>query len=125
MDNKQLEQQIEQYRELAKENPKIDVSTLVLNAFQNSSGEQNYLSKKEKRWGYWIALGIPPFGLIFAAKFYFSHKQDGKSSAWVCVALTVFSLLLFVILFKVTLSSSGTSLQQIEQINPQVQQLLQ
>ena len=116
---KQLESQIEQYKQLAKENPNIDLSTLALSAFQNLNGEQNFLTKKEKHWGYLISIGAPPFGLIFALKFYLSGKNDGKSTAWICVALTIFSIVSFAILFQVTLSSSGTSLNQIRQITPQ------
>jgi|GEM_PF-1175186 len=125
MDQKQLEQQIETYKQLGKENPNIDVASLVMNAFQTSAGEHNFLSKKEKRWGFLVSIGLPPIGLFFALRFYLSGKSDGKNAAWICIALTVISIVAFVLLFQVTLSSSGTNLQQIEQINPsQVQQLI-
>jgi hypothetical protein len=95
-----------------------------MNALQQQ--ETNKLSDKQKRWAYLISLGAPPFGLIFAVKFYLSGKEDGEQAAWICGALTAVSILLFVLLGKVILSSSGTSLKQIEQIKPaDIQQLTQ
>jgi Na+-driven multidrug efflux pump len=73
-----------------------------------------------------ISLGLPPFGLLYAAKFYFSGKADGKQAAYVNIALTFISVILLFVLVKGMLSGTGTSVQQIEQIQPQdYQQFLQ
>lgn len=124
MDEQKLGQEIKRYQDLAKSDKKIDVASLALSAF--AQAKQNQLSGKEKRWAYLISLSVPPVGLFFAVKFYFSGKDDGEEAAFICIILTVLSILVFVVLFKLSLSGSGTNVQQIEQIKPtDVQQLLQ
>src|SRR3989344_3654009 len=86
MNEDKLAKELEVYKELASKDKKIDVASLVINALQKQ--EANLLSTGEKRWAYLISLGLPPFGLIFAAKFYYSGKDDGHTAAWICIALT-------------------------------------
>lgn len=122
--NQKLERQFQDYQNLAKENKNIDVASLMLNAIQNQN--QNVVSSKTKKWAYLISVGLPPFGLLFALKFYFSEEDDAKNVAYMCIVLTIVSVLLFYFLMKVVLSGSGTSLQQIQQIKPSdIQQLTQ
>ena len=124
MNEDKLAKELEVYKELASKDKKIDVASLVINALQKQ--EANLLSTSEKRWAYLISLGLPPFGLIFAAKFYYSGKDDGHTAAWICIALTGMSVLLFFLLGSAILSSSGASLNQIQQIQPSdIEQLLQ
>jgi hypothetical protein len=112
-----LEQQVSEYAKLAKEDKNIDVASLMLNAIQNDN--KNVVSGKMKKWAYLVSVGAPPFGLLFALKFYvFSEEDDAKSVANVCVILTVISIALFLILGNIFISSSGTSVKQIEQITP-------
>lgn len=112
------------YKELAKQNKKIDVASLMINALQKR--ELNLLSDKQKRWAFLVSLLFPPVGLIFAVKFYFSGKDDGEQSAWVCALLTALSILLFILFTKVLFSGSGLDINQLQQINPSdIQQLIQ
>jgi hypothetical protein len=75
---------------------------------------------------YLVSLGLPPFGLLYAVKYYFGDDENDKQAAKVCIALTIFSVVVFIIFSKLLFSGSGTSLQQIEQIKPQdIQQLTQ
>ncbi|HTL39791.1 MAG TPA: hypothetical protein VL306_03190 [Methylomirabilota bacterium] len=112
MDNEEkISQELQTLQQLAQQDKKIDVASLLLDALQKQ--QQNLLSDKEKRWGYLISIGVPPFGLLFALKFYFSGKEDGKQAAYLCIALTVFSIVLFWFFVKVIFSSSGTSVDQI------------
>ncbi|MEJ0021083.1 MAG: hypothetical protein WDN47_00700 [Candidatus Doudnabacteria bacterium] len=63
-------------------------------------------------------------GLFFAFKFYFSGKDDGEQAAWICALLTAVSLLSFVLIGKILLSSSGTNVNQITpSLIPQLQQI--
>ncbi len=117
MSDKDLEQKIETYSELGKENPNVDVNLLMMNALQNESG--NKASSKSYRMAYIISLGLPPFGLIYAVKYYFSDDENDKQAAKICVLLTIVSVIVVYIFGKLIFSSSGTSLQQIEQIKPQ------
>jgi hypothetical protein len=48
-----------------------------------------------RRWAYLISLALPPFGLIFAYKFYKSETKDGLDNAMICVVLTCVSLVLY------------------------------
>ena len=124
MSEDKLEKQIKQYAELAKQDKKIDVATLMIQALQKQHANQ--LSEKQKRWAYLISLFAPPLGLVFAIKFALSDKEDAKQAAWVCVALTVFAILLLIVFSKLLFSSSGVSLDQIQQINPKdIQDLVQ
>ena len=119
-----LAKQFEEFHKLAQADKKIDVAGLMINSLQ--SHEKNSLPDKSKRWAYLISIGLPPFGLIFAAKFYYSGKDDGEETALICVFLTVLSIFLFLLLGKVLLSSAGTSVNQIYNIKPSdIQQLIQ
>ena len=122
MSDKNLEKQIETFRELGKENPNVDVNMLMMNALRNETGKNS--STKSYKWPYTISLGLPPLGLIYAVKYYFSDDENDKRAAKICLLLTVISVIIFFALGKMIFSSSGTSLQQIEQIKPQdIQQL--
>ena len=122
--DKKLENQINEFASLAKENKNIDVSALMINALQNQN--KNLVSGKAKKWAYLISISLPPFGFLFALKYYLSSEEDAKDVANICVVLTVLSVLSFWIIGKIMLSSSGTSVQQIEQIKPKdIQQLYQ
>ena len=124
MNEEKLAKEFEQYHELAKQDKKVDVASLMINALQKQ--DTNVIPFNQKRWAYLISLGAPPFGLIFAFKFYFSGKDDGEHAAWVCGALTAVGILMFVLLGKILLSGSGTSINQIQQIKPSdIQQLYQ
>lgn len=119
-----LEKKVELYKDLAKTNPNVDVGMLMMNALNNA--KQTTVSTKAKRWAYTIALGVPPFGLLVALKYYFGEEDDAKTVAWTCIILTVVSLLVFWLGSKLLLSGSGTSLQQIQQIKPSdIQQITQ
>lgn len=115
MSDQKLEELVNEYAALAKDDH-IDTTALLMNALEQEN--VNQLSAKTKRWAYLVSIGLPPFGLIFAAWFYFGDKSDGKSTAIACLILTGVSLLFTVILFKSVLSGSGVTTQQLEQIKP-------
>lgn len=125
MDNeKRLAEQLTEYRELGRQNKKIDVAALMINALD--SQKRKLLSPRLKRWAYLISIGLPPFGLLFALKFYTGPEDDAKTAANICAVLTLVSLLLFWLLGKAIFSGSGVDINQIEQIKPtDIQQLLQ
>ena len=122
--DKKLEQQFKEFQELAKENKNIDVAALMLNAVANQN--KNLVSSRQKKWAYLVSVGFPPFGLLFALKFYFSGEDDAKSVANICVLLTLVSLILFWAIAKMIFSGAGVSLEQIQKITPKdIQQLNQ
>lgn len=124
MSEEKLEKELEQYRELAKEDKKVDVASLMINALQQH--RSNLLEPKQKRWAYLISLVVPPVGLFFAVKFYFSGKDDGKEAGLMCVVLTAVSILLLVVFTSALLSGSGANVDQIKQIKPSdIQELYQ
>jgi hypothetical protein len=119
-----LAKQVEEYTKAAKENPNVNLGMLMLNALQNE--KQNNVSNKAKRWAYLVSIGVPPFGLFFALKYFWGEQDDARNVAWACVALTVISVFMFWLGGKLLLSGSGTSLQQIQQIKPSdIQQMYQ
>ena len=115
--DKDLEKKINLYQDTLKDNPNVDMGMLMMNALQNE--DKNRVSGKWKKWGYFISISAPPFGLLYALKFFFSDETDAKDVAWMCVTLTAVSILAFVIIIKVMLAGSGTSLDQIQKITPQ------
>jgi hypothetical protein len=125
MDNdKKLESEISEYARLAKEDKSIDVAALMINAIKNQ--DKNLVSPRAKKWAYLISIGVPPLGLLFALRYYFGDQDDAAHVANICLALTAVSVIGFFILLKVFFASSGTSVQQIEQITPaQIHELTQ
>jgi len=120
---KKLEQQLESYQNLKQEDKNIDVASLMMNALVQ---KRNLVSVKQKRWAYVISLGFPPFGLLFALKFYFGEEDDARHMAGLCVIMTIISIFLLWLSMKIFLSGSGNNIKQIEQINPKdFQDLLQ
>lgn len=118
-----MSKKISDYQQLAKENPNINVNLLMSTALADADKKE---AGKSYRWPYLISLGLPPFGLIYAVKYYFSGDESDKTAAYICAGLTVISILLFYALGKAVFSSSGASLDQIQQIKPgDIQQLTQ
>lgn len=123
--DEKLEKQIEQFQEVAKENKNVDVNMLMVNALQNA--DQAAKKSGSRKWPYLISIGLPPLGLLFALKyFFFSDEEDATQAGYICIFLTFASLLSVWIFSKLLFSSSGTSLEQIQQIKPSdINQLLQ
>ncbi|MBX4186701.1 MAG: hypothetical protein KW802_00345 [Candidatus Doudnabacteria bacterium] len=124
MSEDKLEKEFEVYRDLAAQDKKIDVATLMIDALQKH--QANLLPANQKRWAYLISLSLPPFGLLFAIKFYLSDKDDGQHAAIMCLSLTILSIVLSALFLKAMFASSGLTVQQVQQINPnEVKDLLQ
>lgn len=125
MDNEQAAaEKIAQYAELAKEDKKIDATALMINAL--AQAQEAEIAAKKKRWAYLVSVGAPPFGLIYAIKYGLAGTREGKRTAWICVILTVVSLLLAWLIAEAFLASAGPQLQQIQSLNAnELQDLLQ
>lgn len=115
MSDEKLEELVNEYADLAKDK-NIDASALLINALEQE--DQNMVSSKSKRWAYLISLGFPPIGIAFGLYYYFNDYSDGKKVAYMCVGLTLFSLIFTIILFAGLFNSAGVSPQQIEKIKP-------
>ena len=114
--------ELAEIQSLAHENKGVDLNALALNVLQTQN--QNFVSAKAKRWAYLVSLAAPPFGLLFAAYYFFDRKSDAKTVAWVCLALTIFSAIAVWLAFKILLS--GGPVSQIQQIKPEdLQQFLE
>lgn len=105
MDEKKLEKQFKIYAELAKKDKNIDVAGLMAEAL--SKKDENNLTFGQKRWAYLVSVGVPPFGLIYAVKFWFSDKDDGKDTAMLCIVLTFVAIFVLVLLTNMILSGSS------------------
>ena len=123
-DEKELEKKFQEYQQMAKADKTVDAATLMMQEMEAQAAHR--LSGKQKKWGYLISIALPPFGLLFALKFYFSGKSDGKRAALICVILTAAVLLFLWLIISLHISSSGVNMNQIQQINPQdIRDLLQ
>jgi len=113
---KEAAKKIEIYGRLAKEDKNVDATALMLNALEQA--QQSEIDAKKKRWAYLVSVGLPPLGLIYAVKYGFGGKPDGKKTAWICVILTAVSLLASWLIAKLFLSSAGPELDQLKAIDP-------
>lgn len=114
MDEKKLEKQFKIYAELAKKDKNIDVAGLMAEAL--SKKDENNLTFGQKRWAYLVSVGVPPFGLIYAVKFWFSDKDDGKDTAMLCIVLTFVAIFVLVLLTNMILSGSSINSGELDQI---------
>jgi len=125
MSEDNLQKQIDIYQEVARENPGVDVNVLMQNALDVESKKFG-TGKKSYKWAYTVALGLPPFGLVYTVKYYINGDDEDKRAGKICALLTVVSVLLIIAMGKLFFSSAGITTQQLQQINPsQVQQLQQ
>ena len=123
-DDKELEQQLKAYAEIGKENPAIDTAALITKSLDNFTATQTSPSKKAL--AYFVSLGFPPFGLLFAVHFYLSDKSDARHIARMCIFLTILSIGLFFVFMQILVSSIGPDIEQLQTIDPnQLRELLQ
>lgn len=104
------------YAALGKDNKNIDVAALMVSALEQTRRDE--LDAKKKKRAYTVSALIPPFGLIYAVRYYFSDRSDGKKVALVCVILTVFSLAIGWLIGGAMFGNTPTaSLEQMKQVN--------
>lgn len=119
-----LATKFKEYQELAKTEKNINVEKLMVAALETQN--TNLVPAKKKYTAFIISLAFPPFGLFYALKYYFSPEDDAKRVALICFILTSLSILLMWVILNSLLSSTGGSLNQIQQIKPgDIQQLLE
>lgn len=107
---KELSKTVGLYEEAAKDNPNVDIASLMINALANQ--KQNLVPQSSKKWAYLISVALPPFGILIAIKYYFfNNKDDSKTVAYTCLLLTVFTLAMVLITF--TIFSPNTTNQKI------------
>lgn len=95
---------IEQYQELAKTDKNVDVAALTLNELQQAN--KTAAASGKRRWlAYFISIGFPPFGLIYAVYYFFRNRPSDRRAALWCVVLTVVSVLLTLLLSGLVLSN--------------------
>ncbi|GAC1412317.1 MAG: hypothetical protein NVSMB66_1010 [Candidatus Doudnabacteria bacterium] len=116
MSDADLVKELEQLKAAKAENKEVDISALMLSALEKE--QENKVPTPQKLRAYFISLAFPPFGLIYAVRFYFSGSSDGKKTALYCVLLTIFVIALTTFFFNLILSSGNTSVQQIQTIKP-------
>lgn len=95
---------------------KIELTEQMLQALEQPWNDA--VPRKKRLTAYFVSLAFPPFGLIYAVRYYFSQFSDGKKVALYCVLLTIFVIVATTMLFNVIMSSAGVSLDQIQKINP-------
>ncbi len=121
-----VEKKIQDYQELAKSNKNIDVASLMISAL--AQAQQDEIEEKKKKRAYLVSVVVPPFGLLYAVRYYFSGKSDGKHVAKVCTLLTAISLLIAWLIGKAMFSGVGgdAAIQQAQNINvDDIRRLLQ
>ncbi len=99
MSEEKLQKELETLQQLSTKDSKIDVTGLMIKALDQH--QSNLLPMKEKRLAYIVSLGLPPFGLFYALKYFASDKDDARLAAWLCVSLTAISAIGLVLLARI------------------------
>jgi len=115
-EEKKLEKELRTYQEIGEKNPDVNVEMLMMNAIANR--KQGQISPRQKRWAYLISIGLPPFGLFFALKYFFGSEDDARQTAWTCVILTVIAIASIWLMGKILFAGAGDSLNQLQQLSP-------
>lgn len=123
MGGENLEKQVQELAELARENKNVDVSKLMGEAFVRH--EENTITPKQRRWAYAFSFLFAPLGLFVAIYYYFSGKDDGKKTALICVLITVLVVGAFLAIFNMILSSANVTPDQLQQTPQLLNSLLQ
>ena len=120
----EIAKKMAEYQKLAATDKNLDVAELMLSALQQTDAD--FLDPKTKRRAYIISLTIPPVGLIYAAYFWLSEKKDANRTALICIGLTIFTLLVTYIIYKVIVSTAGVTTTQLQNISPsEIQNIVQ
>lgn len=112
---KEVQRKIDQYQELGEKNKNIDVAALMINALEQAQRDE--IETKKKHRAYLVSVGLPPFGLLYAIRYYFSDKDDGKKVALICAILTVCSLLVAWGIGALMFSGSGADTAQLQSVS--------
>jgi hypothetical protein len=115
---KEAEERLKDFTELAKTNEGADKAVLAMVALDAAQNEER-ISAKKRRWAYILSFGLPPLGLAFAAWYYYSGKLGGKKVALICLILTVIGGFLAWLSIEAFFASvpPGT-LEQIQTLSP-------
>lgn len=116
MSDQELERKVKEYSELKKENPDIDMNTLMLSALE--AEHRKFENKKFYKWPFIISVSLTPIGAIYAIKYFLSGEEKDRNAGYICLALTAASILFVVFLSYIFTSSSGVDVRQIQQITP-------
>ncbi len=123
MSDKDLAKELEILKAAGSVNKNIDISALMMNALERQ--QENKIPASKRRIAYLVSLAFPPFGLIFAVRYFFSEYSDGKKVALVCAVLTLFVITFTTIVFNIIISSSGQSIEQLQQAPAELRSLLE
>jgi hypothetical protein len=110
-----VSEQFQQYKELADKNKNIDLARLMISTLEQARREE--VAAKKQHQAYLVSVGLPPFGLFFAAYYYFSDKPGGKHVAINCLILTGIALLIAWGITSLLMSSMGSTAGQLPAIN--------
>ncbi|MDP3740982.1 MAG: hypothetical protein Q8R08_01485 [bacterium] len=97
--------EIAEIQKLAKENKDIDANALIANIMARYQNTAEQLGAAQKTKSYLVSLLLPPFGIYYVIKFFIQGGTDARRVAWICLAITVLSILVTWSLSKTILSS--------------------
>ena len=113
----ELVEQIKKIEDLAEKDKKIDSGALIANLLAMQNQSKSSMTGNEKVKAYMVSVLFPPFGLIYAVKFFTRRTQDSKNAAILCVILTIASSLLLIAIAKSAFSSLS-GLGNLQNIDP-------
>lgn len=94
-----LAEEIAKIQELGKRDKNINTAMLLENLLARAHSAS--LSHREKTRAFLVSVLAPPFGLYYFAKFWGRTETDARTTAWMCLVLTVLSVILFTVFFGV------------------------
>lgn len=121
--DEKLAAEIAKIQELVKDNKNLDANALIANLL--ARGEEQAVPSGQKARAYLVSLLFPPFGLYYAAKFFWLGTVDARRVAWICLAMTAVAAIVLWALVG-SIASSVPELNQIQNLNSRdIQELLQ
>jgi hypothetical protein len=115
-EDKKLEEKVAMYAALGKDNKNVDVAALMVSAMEQARRDE--IDGKKKKRAYMVSILLPPFGLYYVARYYFSDKDDGKRVALTCLILTIFALAIGWMIGGAMFGNTPTgSLEQMKAVN--------
>jgi hypothetical protein len=114
MDEEKISKQIEQIKELAKKDKKVDISALIAQTLETSN--KNYLPAKQKRIAFIVSTAFPLAGFVYAIKFWNTEAEDALEAAVACVILGCISIVIAWYVSQTLLGGAGTS--GLQNLNP-------
>ena len=112
--DKEISEKIEEYRRLAAENEGVDLAALAMSAMGEVKKDE--IDTRKRRRAYLISVLLPPLGVFYFLKYFWSGKVGGRKVAMMSLVLTAGALLVSLLIAGAMFADSGVTGEQIRDV---------